>query len=44
MTQLELAKAGIISPQLEQVAQQEKLDVNILKQGITACKITPLAY
>ncbi|MCD6230814.1 MAG: phosphomethylpyrimidine synthase ThiC [Dehalococcoidia bacterium] len=43
MTQLELAKAGIISPQLEQVAQQEKLDVNILQQGIAEGKIIILA-
>ena len=43
MTQLELAKAGIISPQLEQVAQQEKLDINILQQGIAEGKIIILA-
>ncbi|MEA3313542.1 MAG: phosphomethylpyrimidine synthase ThiC, partial [Caldisericota bacterium] len=43
MTQLELAKAGIISPQLEQVAQHEKLDVNTLQQGIAEGKIIILA-
>jgi len=34
MTQLELAREGIISPQMEQVAQQEGLDAEFIRQGM----------
>jgi len=34
MTQLELAKKGIISPQMVQVAQQENLDAEFIRQGV----------
>ncbi len=34
MTQLELAKEGIISPQMELVAQQEGVDAEFVRQGI----------
>ena len=35
MTQLELAKAGIISPQMEAVAQREGLAADFIRQGVT---------
>jgi len=34
MTQLELARKGTISPQMEQVAQQEGLDAEFIRQGV----------
>ena len=34
MTQLELAKKGVISPQMVQVAQQESLDAEFIRQGV----------
>jgi len=34
MTQLELAREGIISPQMEQVAQQEGVDAEFIRQGV----------
>ena len=34
MTQLELARKGIISPQMEQVAQQEGLDAEFIRHGV----------
>ena len=34
MTQLELAKAEIISPQMVQVAQQEKIEAEFIRQGV----------
>jgi len=34
MTQLELAKKGVISPQMVQVAQQETLDAEFIRQGV----------
>ena len=34
MTQLELAEKGTISPQMEQVAQQEGLDAEFIRQGV----------
>ena len=34
MTQLELAKKGVISPQMVQVAQQENLDAEFIRQGV----------
>jgi len=34
MTQLELAREGIISPQMEQTAQYEGLEVEFIRQGI----------
>lgn len=34
MTQLESARKGIISPQMEQVAQQEGLDAEFIRQGV----------
>jgi len=34
MTQLESARAGIISPQMEQVAQREGLDAEFIRQGV----------
>ena len=34
MTQLELAKKGIISPQMEQVAQREVLEAEFVREGI----------
>jgi phosphomethylpyrimidine synthase len=39
MTQLELAKQGDISPQMEQVARAEAIAVDVLRQGIAAGKI-----
>jgi phosphomethylpyrimidine synthase len=39
MTQLELAKQGDISPQMEQVAQAEAISVDVLRQGIASGKI-----
>ncbi|MFH1381574.1 MAG: phosphomethylpyrimidine synthase ThiC [Chloroflexota bacterium] len=36
MTQLELAKQGIISPQMQSVAQQEGVDAESIRQGIAA--------
>ena len=35
MTQLELAKDGIISPQMRQVAQHEGVDAEFVREGIT---------
>ena len=34
MTQLELAKEGIISPQMEQVAQREGIAAEVIRQGV----------
>ncbi len=34
MTQLELAKEGTISPQMEQVAQREGLAAEVIRQGV----------
>ncbi|MFB0559370.1 MAG: phosphomethylpyrimidine synthase ThiC [Dehalococcoidales bacterium] len=34
MTQLELAREGIISPQMSQVAQQEELEAEFIRQGV----------
>ena len=34
MTQLELARAGIISPQMESVAQQESVEAEFIRQGV----------
>jgi phosphomethylpyrimidine synthase len=39
MTQLELAKQGIISPQIKQVAQQEDVSQDVVQQYITEGKI-----
>ena len=34
MTQLELAKGGVISPQMEAVAQHEKVEAEFIRQGV----------
>jgi phosphomethylpyrimidine synthase len=34
MTQLELARKGIISPQMQTVAEQEKLDAEFIRRGV----------
>ncbi len=34
MTQLELAKAGVLSPQMEAVAQHEKVEAEFIRQGV----------
>ena len=39
MTQLEMARQGIISPQMKVVAEQEKLDPEFIRQGIAAGNI-----
>ena len=39
MTQLEMARKGIISPQMKVVAEQEKLDPEFIRQGIAAGNI-----
>ncbi|GAF81606.1 unnamed protein product, partial [marine sediment metagenome] len=36
MTQLELARDGIISPQMELVAQHEGIEAKFIRQGIAA--------
>ena len=36
MTQLELAKEGIISPQMTLVAQQERLEAEFIRQGVAS--------
>ncbi len=39
MTQIEMAKQGILSPQMKQVAQQENIDVENLQQYIAEGKV-----
>jgi len=39
MTQLELARDGKITPQMEQVARDEGLEVEVVRQGVTAGSI-----
>ena len=39
MTQIEMAKQGILSPQMKQVAQQENIDIKILQQYIAEGKV-----
>ncbi len=39
MTQLELAKEGIVSPQMEQVAQREGIAAEVIRQGVAQGKI-----
>ena len=34
MTQLEMAREGTISPQMESVAQHEGVDVELVRQGV----------
>jgi len=36
MTQLELAREGVISPQMELVAQREKIEAEYIRQGVAA--------
>jgi len=39
MTQLELAREGVISPQMESVAQREGLEAEFVRQGVSAGRI-----
>jgi len=34
MTQLELARKGVVSPQMVQVAQQERVEAELIRQGV----------